>query len=332
MNKKGVEAVNIEVKKQIMNEIEKRGEMFRQLSPIEYRIRCPICGDSQKDFTDAHCYIKCDYDTSENIKYNCFLCNEGGSVSDWFLRKLGVSKKILKNVKIEVRNTIQSIKTADVDVITGYPIPESPQIKFLERKLGPGLSLEDYDRFKIIWNMDEIAKFISNRRILNTLPSNRDRIQFLSDNKSMLLSRSFIDSKESQWRKINIFSSVTKSFYTIKCTLNIFTDETITVNIAEGILDVISVYKNFNDGVNSVFVAVLGSDYISGVDYIISKGFIGDNIVLKIYIDDNIDRKILISQLKKYKWIFSKILIYKNLKYKDVGTIIDRIKLIEYKV
>lgn len=330
-----VNSLDNEMKKRIMMEIEKKGEMFKQLSPIQYRIRCPICGDSQKKLDDAHCYIKCVYNSDEPIQFNCFLCNHGGRISAWFLNKLGASKSIIKQAKKQINHTIQYIDHNDIEIITGTPILDSPQTRFLERKLGAGFTEEDYQRFKIIWDMKEIYKYVTNKKVKNTLPSNLDRIQFLSDDKSMILSRSFLDDeRESQWRKIKIFSSVNRSYYFIKTSLDLFTSETITVNIAEGILDVLSIYKNFNDGENSIYLAILGSNYIGGVDYIISKGFIGSNIILKIYIDrDNrIDKKSILEVLKKYKWIFGKIFVYENLKYKDVGTTMDRIKLKEYRI
>ena len=126
--------------------------------------------------------------------------------------------------------------------------------------------------------------------------------------------------------------SDSKSFYVIKAVIDLFTKDEIVINIAEGIIDVLSIYKNFNDGPNSVFIASLGSDYIGALEYAIGKGFIGDNVTVKIYIDQDQNEKELIRALKKYKWIFNNIFIYRNILEKDVGVRIDRIKLEERKV
>ena len=60
------------------------------ISSIRYRIRCPICGDSQKDFKDSHCYIKCSDDPNEPLLYKCFLCNAKGMVNEDFLKMLQI--------------------------------------------------------------------------------------------------------------------------------------------------------------------------------------------------------------------------------------------------
>ena len=52
----------------------------------EVVIRCPFCGDSQKDKRDAHFYIGLQTDKDTDFyqvapKYHCFLCNKGGTLS-----------------------------------------------------------------------------------------------------------------------------------------------------------------------------------------------------------------------------------------------------------
>lgn len=323
-----------DIKQQIMNEIEKNSEVFKQVSPIRYRIRCPICGDSQKDPKDAHCYLKCDYNNpNEPILYNCFLanCNAKGKVDKKFLRKLGIKSNIVDQLNDQRYNRINIIKENNVEILCGNVDMNSKMVDYVEWRLGPGFTKEDFDKFKIVWDMNYIYQYISDVRIKNTLPSNLFNISFISDDKSSLLTRSYSDDG-SRWRKIKLFQSDNKSFYVIKCTLDLFTPDLIYINIAEGIFDVLSAYKNFNDGPNSVFVALLGSDYESGIEYIIQKGLLGYNVVLKIYLDSEINEESLKFRLKKYKFIFDKIILYKNIKYKDIGTKIDKIKLMEYHV
>lgn len=320
------------VKMRMMTEIENKSNMFKKLSNVQYRIRCPFCGDSSKRPTDAHCYIKCDLSNpDEEIKYNCFLCNKGGSNVYKLLKALDADSDILDLVSYSLNNRIGSIKTSNINVMTSNPIMDSPQVRFINERLGYGLTYDDFARFRIIWDMNEIVKYITDVRKLNTLPNNTNRINFLSDNKSMIMSRSFIeDAKESQWRKINLFQN-SKSFYVIQSTLDIFTADVIVINIAEGILDILSAYKNFNDGPNSVFISSLGSNYISALNYMMMKGFVGKNINVNIYIDHGINEKLLISEIKRFKWIFGKIRILKNVRYKDIGVTPDKIKLVEVK-
>ena len=147
----------------------------------------------------------------------------------------------------------------------------------------------------------------------------------------MLLTRTFEEvSNGSQWHKVRIKPGI--QFYTIKSTFNIFTEEPIYLNIAEGIFDIISVYKNFTNSENSVFIASLGSDYVAALENMIRRGIIGKNVIVNIYIDNGIDEKRLKHSLMKYKWIFNSIHLIRNSKSKDVGTKMDNIFLVDNKI
>ena len=209
----------------------------------------------------------------------------------------------------------------------------SPQVRYIESRLGPGLEYEDYQKFKIIWDTKDVLEYITNPRVRNTFPSNDSTISFLSDNQAVVINRTFLeDQTESQWRKITIVNKDTKAFYTIKTQIDLFSLDKTVVNIAEGIFDILSVYKNFNDCDNSAFIATLGSDYISAVNYAIAKGLIGTNVELRLYIDNGIKEKQLKYTLRRFKWMFNSIKIFHNIKSKDVGVPIDQIKLSWYKI
>lgn len=322
--------MNYEDKLKILNEIENKAEMFRRISAIQYRIRCPICGDSQKNIRDAHCYIKCPYDPNEPLQYNCFLCNSNGRIGKYFLDKLGIKGEMISKVESERYNKLLVFKEGK-EFDETKPLMNSPQVKYIEKRLGHGLKESDYERFRITWDMNAVSEICSSTRVRNKLPANWNTISFLSDDRSLLISRTFIDAKD-QWFKNRLFPMPNRPFYTIKTTLQLFTQDKIVVNIAEGIFDILSVYKNFNDCENSVFIATLGSDYMSGVDYAIAKGFVCSNVELRIYMDQDKDEKVLKRQLKEYKWIFGSIYIYKNIKSKDVGVTTDKIELSELRV
>lgn len=329
------ELIMSDIKHQIMDEIEKNSDVFIKASSIQYRIRCPICGDSPKNPKDAHCYIKCSYDPNEPLLFNCFLCNAGGVVSETFLEKLGVSSDLRNQINNRRFNKIASLKNFHDAINIVSPNASdalaSPQARYITSRLGEGFTIDDFENFKIVWDLNNIFPYITDRRIKNSMPSNMNSISFLSDDKSSLLTRYFSD-EGSRWRKIKIFPSENRSFYTIKATLDLFTNDDIEVNMAEGVMDVLSIYKNFRSCDNSVFIATLGSDYISGIDYIILKGLIGYNVTLRIYIDSDVNERDLKYRLKKYKWLFNNIYIMKNIKSKDVGVTIDKIKLVESKI
>ena len=85
---------------------------------------------------------------------------------------------------------------------------------------------DDFNKFKIIWDFNSVLPYVTSQRTRNTMPNNNDSISFLSDDKSVLLIRSFTDDGD-RWRKLTLFPTGNKSFYTIKTTLDLFIKETI---------------------------------------------------------------------------------------------------------
>lgn len=318
-------------KQKVMQEIERKAECFQKTSAIQYRIRCPICGDSQKNLRDAHCYIKCSYDPAEPILYICFKCNARGMVGRQFLEKLGCNGDILNSVGSQRFNRITALKKANINIITGDPVMESNQARYVRKRLGkvpdwawPGM--------KIVWDLGAVYPYITDRKVRNTMPNNRDSISFLSDDKSTLLTR-FFDDVGGRWRKIKLFPSDGKSMYTIGTQFDLFKTTLYDQEgwsdlcIAEGVMDIISVYINEEMSKNSAYIAVLGSDYVAGVEHAIVKGIFGSSIRLHVYIDDDVDEKELRKKLLKYKWLYHSIEICRNTKFKDMGTTPDNIRV-----
>lgn len=323
--------MNNEIKELIMNEINEKSINFSQVGPSQYRIRCPICGDSQKNIKDAHCYIKCDYtDPFEPILYNCFKCNSSGVVNEYFLKQLGIDNPIINENNNHRYNRV-SFKKANVDVVTGDVNLDSAQAYYVNHRLDRRFTKEDFEHFKIVWDINILKDYITNSRVIRNLPNNLCSISFLSDDKSVLLSRSF-DNNGERWTKLKLFPSEGKSMYTLKYPFDVFnTDSPSILYIAEGIFDILSIY-GMNDITNSAYIAVLGSDYGSGIEYAISKGIIGKSINVVIFIDSDIDHRKLSYSLKKYKWMYNRIDIAQNTIDKDIGVPQNRIKLSYWKV
>lgn len=321
----------IQLKYKIIEQLSKLPD-FRRISNNQFRMRCRYCGDSQTDLSASHMYIKCTFDDESPILYNCFKgnCNAHGKVDSNFLKLVEVEIPEMSLMDNRLFKKIPTIKDTNVDILTGSPDMDSKQVNYIEYRLGSGLTIEDYDKFKIVWNMDEMRNYINNKRIKHILPNNNDSISFLSDDKSVLLTR-FFHNHNIGWKKIKLFNNENRSFYTIKGLIDLFTTDNITVNIAEGVFDVLSIYKNFSEGI-SVYVACLGSDYEAGINYIIAKGFIGSNINVNIYVDADINDKILKHNIKEYKWLFNSISIIKNINSKDVGVPISDIQLKKYEI
>ena len=49
---------NTEIKESMIRALFNRGEYIKQVNDSEYRIRCPFCGDSMKNYNTGHMYIR----------------------------------------------------------------------------------------------------------------------------------------------------------------------------------------------------------------------------------------------------------------------------------
>ena len=78
------------VKRDMIEALFNRGDYIRQVNDIEYRTRCPFCGDSQKNFNTGHLYIRINVEDNFPIVYNCFKCNESGIVGSEFLNVMDI--------------------------------------------------------------------------------------------------------------------------------------------------------------------------------------------------------------------------------------------------
>ena len=321
------------IKDKIIHALEDNLDVFYRVSDIRYRIRCPFCGDSQNDYRKAHMYLLADANPNTPILYYCFKgnCGAKGRVDKDFLDRLKIKVDGIEEFSNKRYNKISNIKKTNVDIITGPPIPNASQIKYIEDRLGKGFTIDDYDRFKIIWDMKAIEPYITDQRVLHSLPSNQKSISFLSEDKSSILTRMFQADEYNRWKKSKIYPSENKIFYTIKSSIDLFSKEELIVNISEGIFDILSIYKNFPSE-NSIYLACLGADYESGIQFAIHKGFIGKNVRINIYIDSNIDEHLLKKRLHRYKWITGSIYLYRNIKNSDFGCKIDQIERVEYPV
>ena len=310
------------LKYKTLNEIEKNVDYFQKIGVDQYKMKCPFCGDNDRP-NHGHLYLKCGNDPTEPILYHCFLCNKSGRVNNAFLSKL--------NIQLDVDihsyyNKLPNIKK-DINILTGEVSLASPQYKYLSDRLDTDFSVEELEAFRIVWDMDRLIPYITNPSIKNTLPSNLSSISFLSSTSSLLLTRTFSDDG-SRWKKTTLFPS-DASFYIIKQTIDLF-QPNLVVNIAEGVFDVISIYKHYSK--NSINIATLGSDYCKALEYALALGCYGGNTEYNIYLDSDINLKMIRNKLKNYKWLVNKIVLYKNSIGKDYGVPIDEIKLLDYAV
>lgn len=307
-------------KNEILNLIEQNSPVFYRVNFEEFKIRCPFCGDSQKNFKSAHMYLKCSKDLSEPIMFHCFKCNKNGRMNSEFLNLIGI-----KNIKIEdnsINNKLFYFKNHKLNLSNTLLQQSVDYIKF---RIGE-ISENQLMNLRLI-SLNELSKILNNKRISNSIPLDSEAIGFINEDNSMIISRYLFNNKY-RWKKIQLFQNGV-SVYTIKTNIELFTLNEFNIHISEGIFDCISSYINLCKDSNNLCLAVLGSNYSSGIDYCINKGIVGSNIIINIYLDQDINEREVKRNVKSYKWLFKDIRFYKNELDHDLGVKPDRIRLIE---
>jgi hypothetical protein len=348
---------NKEIKLAFIDSLYGRGEYIRQVNDIQYRTRCPFCGDSKSNLNTGHLYIKINPDDNYPMVYHCFKCEESGVVDDNLLLALNIGDINLKSNITTLNKTSDRIKgqkflTDDEVINFNYKLPEVKdynKIKYIEDRLGCNLSIEDIEKFKIITSLRDflICNNIKEITMENYICHNIEKnyVGFLSFGGAYILFRDITNTQQYRWIKYPTTndSRGCKLFYSISNSIDVFTKDNININLSEGVLDILSAYKNLNyNNSNDLDIAVCGKQYLYVLNTLSSMGFIGSNINLNIFSDNDevfnnknnkpTNIEYFKKLLHKNKYLYNSTNIYYNLIDKDIGVSKDKIKLKKYKI
>ena len=334
-----------------------RGEYIRQVNDVQYRTRCPFCGDSKTDLNTGHLYIKINPDDNYSMVYNCFKCDESGIVDDVLLSALGINDINLKSNLVTLNKTSDKIKglkflTDDKIVNFDYKLPEVKdfnKIRYIEDRLESSIYGEEIDKFKIITSLKDFLLYNNIKEI--TMENyichmiERDYVGFLSFGGAYILFRDITNKNYLKWIKYPVTkeSSGCKLFYSTQTSINVFTEDKVNINLCEGVMDTLSLYLNLGyNSDNNLNIAVGGKQYINILKTLNSMGFVGDNMNLNIFSDNDeifnnknnkpTDIKYFKKLLTYDKYLYGNTNIYYNLVDKDIGVGKDKIKLKKYKI
>ena len=334
-----------------------RGDYIKQVNDREYRTRCPFCGDSQSNLNTGHMYIRVGLDDNLPILFNCFKCQSHGVVNSEFLMTIGMEDNDLNsNISMMNKNadsigSEQYFTNTESILYFDYKLPEvkrNKKIEYIEKRLGIHLSDDDMKKFKIITSLKEF--FILNKikellvpvEIANNIEENY--VGFLTLGNSYILFRDITNTQKYHWIKYPITqeSKKSKAVYFIENQVDIFSKEIIEINLAEGIMDIISAAKNLGtDNSTNINVGVCGKYYLGALQPLIDMGYIGDNVNINIFADNDEkfndsknNQPITVETFKRtfhsIQYLFGKITVDYNTIDKDIGVQKDRIHLQEY--
>lgn len=344
---------NRDFKIKLIELLKERDIFTEQPSPIEIRTRCPYCGDSTKNRRTGHFYIRINPNDNLPIVYNCFKCPAGGIIDYETLDLLGVGGTDIKSNIIYLNNTSDKLSSASSyeaeDKFFEYKLPNPREVNgfkidYIERRLGLFFTDEQLSEMKVITSLKEFMKLNNIKEL--TCKKNiaqmleRQFIGFISNNNSHILFRNLDNSGEIRWYKHAITEEARgqKIFYSMSSSVDLYSDEDITINLSEGVMDAISIAYNLNNesGNNVLNVAVCGKFYKNMVRRLLTMGFIGGNIIFNIYADndgkDDTSIEFLRKELKQFVPLVKEINVYYNQLSKDCGVPKNQILLQHYKI
>lgn len=338
--------MDISVKEEIMDRL-REIKSFKSASLHQYYMRCPLCGDSKKDINKARFYMRINTNDESPIVYYCHNCGETGLLKPETLRSMGIfdmninsrlttfNKKSIKSIRRKY-----GLKKSKLRIKIPHPtdtLLNREKLKYIENRLGVQLNYDILVKFKTIFSLIEFAK----RNNLESLTVKKDRairlnndyVGFLTTNNEFINYRDITNKNKLRYDKYTIIPELpdTLKFYTIPVSIDIMSTDSIYINIAEGVFDILGVFFHLrNKNVeNNIYAAVCGSGYMSVIKHFIGLGFIGSNIHINIYSDADKEPyfyKKIYNEISP--WVGS-ISLYYNALEKDFGVPANRIQVIK---
>lgn len=315
---------------------------------IEHIVRCPYCGDSRRDPTHAHLYIKIDVNDDSLMPFYCFRCGEKGMVTEDLLDDLGIHTTEEEITSLKNYNKLAekiAIRKGDIirteNFTCGVPTETREnlmKLRYVNERIGTDFKLTDLPSMKIIPSLLEFMVQNDLSEIPNVEPwildtLNREYVGFLSANNNLITFRHVDYIKRRAWRYYKLYLNPLNpdgsTFYSLPARVPLFYEGQLHVHIAEGTFDILGVRYNLRpQHENQVFYASCGYSYLSVLRHLARHGLIGDT-TLHIYADadksDEDHRKILRNSIVD---LSSHVVIHRNShdEEKDFGVPIDRIR------
>lgn len=297
---------NKEFKERFLESLYENNRVKATYSKKEYRTRCPYCGDSDNP-DHVHFYLKVDTSDNSGIVGHCFKCESGGPLDKEMMELLHIDPSLISEVDAFNKNSTRADRKnflgEESQLFFDYKLPTSVdtnKLRYIENRIGVKFTNEDISNMKMVFSLYEFMelndiKMKFDDRVLNTI--DRFYVGFLSSGNSYILLRNVTDkefvykgSKLSNWVKLPLSkeSGSCKCFYSISNEVDILTKDEITVNITEGIVDILSIYYNLGQNKpNTMNIAVTGKYYEQILLYLLSLGIVGSNVTLNIYADND---------------------------------------------
>ena len=312
-------------------------------------VRCPSCGDSRKSKDHGHLHIKIDLRNDTPLIYHCFRCDEfKGIFNSSILRELDLYDNNLSSTLIQYNNSsIRKIKKS-LRLKNNKLDIKNPQVKdtklaedkrkYLNERLGVDLSFEEWTQLKVVFNLIELLmennlkEFTSSKEVIMSLHANY--VGFLTTANEFVNCRCIYPDGQRYYKyTLKEIIGDTKKMYIIPTEVDLLSTEKITINIAEGVFDILGIYLNLSEThERQIYSAVCGCGFQTVVTYFIQSGIFGDNVRINLFSDKDKDRKFYDKLVEQISPFVGEIYLYYNEKGKDYGVPKEQIQLLETRI
>jgi hypothetical protein len=323
-------------------------EIMENIKPSYYKnkelnVRCVFCGDSIKNANSAHLSIRINPDDDQPIVFRCLRCNSTGIFNGTTMTMIGLysntnSTNLERYNRLSCKKHGLSISKKGLNLkIPKLKINDNVLLKhkYIEDRLGIKIDIEELHNNKIIYNFVDLLKYNNIQKIYGTEQHIKDlqydHVGFLSARNDFINFRD-ITGKHKRYYIYKIMRSMdtTGKFYIMPNNIDPFNDDIKTINIAEGVFDILGIYYNILNKYkyNTVYAAINGSGYLNVIKYILEQGLLCD-VNINIFSDNDRPPDYYKNMVKTLTPFVNDIRLFYNSIGKDYGVPINEIKLKE---
>lgn len=312
-------------------------------------VRCPFCGDSVKNHNSTHFGIKINFQKNEPIVFQCLRCDISGYFTPHVMRMLGIGDLGTSSALTQYNkkagnefgrgftseNAPVKLKMPDI-VLNDRTIRKH---EYLESRLGVKLDIHEMIEKKVVYSLLNLLKESNINKITTTQQQaillQEDYVGFISARNEYINFRDITNRNKYRYYIYNVLGRLdnTRKFYIMPNQIDIFTKDTITINIAEGVFDIFGIYHHVFDkhNKNTLYTAVCGAGYQSVIHYLMKMG-LTCNVDINIFSDSDRPPSFYKQMIKELDPWINKVNLYYNSKGKDYGVPSDQINLIRKRI
>lgn len=322
-------------------------ELLTTIHPSGYKngelgVRCPYCGDSRNS-DHYHLNIRIKPGDDQPLFFRCLRCNTTGVLNSNLLAMIGSSSSEY-SIQVEKYNRMSCKKHGVISNKKGVRMKMQPLVindkilekhDYIENRLGLVLDIEELHNNKIVYDFIELMKYNKINKLNGDIEKikalQNDHVGFLSAKNDFINFRDITGNHKRYYiyKVINTIDTTGK-FYIMPNKIDPFSDDMKTINIAEGVFDILGIYYHiFNkQKYNTIYAAINGAGYLNVIKYILNQGILCD---VNVNIFSDADRppdyyKNMINQISPF---VNNIRLFYNSIGKDYGVPSNEIKLKE---